>query len=63
MREIIHPEKNEENTSGELDMWHCEPEIVSAVWTLVGICGSEDAKDVRELVADFISRVCHYAFI
>lgn len=63
MREIIHPEKNEENTYGELDIWHCEPEIVSAVWTLVGICGSEDAKDVREFVADFISRVCHYAFI
>lgn len=57
MREIIHPEKNEENTSGELDIWHCEPEIVSAVWTLVDICGSKDAKDVRELVADFISRV------
>lgn len=63
MREIIQPEKNEEDTYGEIDRWHCEPEIVSAVWTLIGICGSNDEKVVRELVADFISRVCRYACI
>ncbi|XP_058091812.1 serine/threonine-protein kinase ATM isoform X2 [Magnolia sinica] len=57
MREIIHPEKNAEDIREEFNCWHCEPEIVSAVWTLVGMCTSEDAKDIRELVADFISRV------
>ncbi|KAK2442878.1 serine/threonine-protein kinase ATM [Trifolium repens] len=37
--------------------WHGDQEIVHAVWTLVHMCGSDDASGVRELVSDFISRV------
>ncbi|XP_050879903.1 serine/threonine-protein kinase ATM isoform X2 [Lathyrus oleraceus] len=37
--------------------WHGDHEIVHAVWTLVHMCGSDDANGVRELVSDFISRV------
>lgn len=37
--------------------WCSEPEIVSAVWMLVGMCDGNDWMDIRELLADFISRV------
>ncbi|GMY24943.1 serine/threonine-protein kinase ATM isoform X1 [Fagus crenata] len=37
--------------------WHGDHEIVHAVWTLVRMCGSDDADGVRALVSDFISRV------
>ncbi|XP_050221682.1 serine/threonine-protein kinase ATM isoform X2 [Mercurialis annua] len=37
--------------------WHCDPKIVKAVWTLVRMCGSDDAESIRSLVADFVSRV------
>ncbi|KAE8124229.1 hypothetical protein FH972_019134 [Carpinus fangiana] len=37
--------------------WHGDHEIVSAVWTLVRMCGSDDANSFRALVSDFISRV------
>ena len=37
--------------------WHGDHEIVHAVWTLVRMCGSDDADSVRALVSDFISRV------
>nr|XP_012571741.1 serine/threonine-protein kinase ATM isoform X3 [Cicer arietinum] len=37
--------------------WHGDNEMVHAVWTLVHMCGSNDASGVRELVSDFISRV------
>ncbi|XP_019416969.1 PREDICTED: serine/threonine-protein kinase ATM isoform X2 [Lupinus angustifolius] len=37
--------------------WHDDHEIVHAVWTLVHMCGSNDASGVREFVSDFISRV------
>ncbi|KAK7281904.1 hypothetical protein RIF29_10269 [Crotalaria pallida] len=37
--------------------WHGDHEIVHAVWTLVHMCGSNDANGVRELVSDFISWV------
>ncbi|XP_045816356.1 serine/threonine-protein kinase ATM isoform X4 [Trifolium pratense] len=37
--------------------WHGDHEIVHAVWTLVHMCGSDDASGARELVSDFISRV------
>lgn len=37
--------------------WHGDHEIGHAVWTLVHMCGSDDASAVRELVSDFISRV------
>ncbi|QHO17058.1 hypothetical protein HN873_033624 [Arachis hypogaea] len=45
-----------ENDSEET-YWHGDHEIVHAVWTLVNICGSNDANGVRELVSDFVSRV------
>ncbi|KAK7350621.1 hypothetical protein VNO77_09440 [Canavalia gladiata] len=37
--------------------WHGDHEIVHAVWTLVHMCGSDDASEVRELVSDFVSWV------
>ncbi|KAF5476799.1 hypothetical protein F2P56_003496 [Juglans regia] len=37
--------------------WDDDHEIVPAVWTLVRLCGSDDADSVRALVSDFISRV------
>lgn len=37
--------------------WDGDHEIVPAVWTLVRLCGSDDADSVRALVSDFISRV------
>ncbi|XP_068637362.1 serine/threonine-protein kinase ATM isoform X2 [Aristolochia californica] len=50
---IIQVKKNTE----EFETWCCEPEIVSAVWMLVGMNGSDDTRGIRELVADFISMV------
>ncbi|XP_057952318.1 serine/threonine-protein kinase ATM [Malania oleifera] len=35
--------------------WHCDDELVQAVWTLVRSRGSVDASSVRALVSDFIS--------
>ncbi|XP_034214636.1 serine/threonine-protein kinase ATM isoform X5 [Prunus dulcis] len=37
--------------------WHCDQEIIGAVWTLVRMCGSDDTNTVRVLLSDFISRV------
>nr|XP_023907629.1 serine/threonine-protein kinase ATM-like [Quercus suber] len=37
--------------------WNGDNEIVHAVWTLVRMCGSDDADSVRALASDFISRV------
>lgn len=37
--------------------WHCDDEIMNAVWTMVRMCDSEDANGIRVLVSDFISRV------
>ena len=37
--------------------WNGDHEIVHAVWTLVRMCGSDDADSVRALASDFISRV------
>ncbi|KAI9087642.1 hypothetical protein K1719_030512 [Acacia pycnantha] len=37
--------------------WHGDHEIVHAIWSLVCVCGSNDASCVRELVSDFIARV------
>lgn len=36
--------------------WQSDLEIVQAVWSLVRICGSQDA-DARALVSDLISKV------
>ncbi|KAJ6760715.1 SERINE/THREONINE-PROTEIN KINASE ATM [Salix purpurea] len=37
--------------------WHCDPEIVQSIWTLVRLCGSDDASSIRPLVSDFVSKV------
>ncbi|CAO2819072.1 unnamed protein product [Amaranthus hypochondriacus] len=36
--------------------WQSDPEILQAVWSLVRICGSQDA-DARSLVSDLVSKV------
>ncbi|KAJ4974544.1 hypothetical protein NE237_007718 [Protea cynaroides] len=57
MEEIFQPGKNVEYTIGRFNCWQCEPEIVSAAWSLVRMCGSNSASKIRELVSDFISQV------
>ncbi|CAK7328913.1 unnamed protein product [Dovyalis caffra] len=37
--------------------WHDDPEIAQSIWTLVRICGSDDASSIRPLVSDFVSKV------
>ncbi|XP_034925984.1 serine/threonine-protein kinase ATM isoform X2 [Populus alba] len=37
--------------------WHRDPEIVQSIWTLVRMCGSDDASSIRPLVSDFVSKV------
>ncbi|KAI9381278.1 hypothetical protein POPTR_015G076650v4 [Populus trichocarpa] len=37
--------------------WHCDPEIVQSIWTLVRMSGSDDASSIRPLVSDFVSKV------
>lgn len=49
-------ENSIEDVQGDAN-WHSDNEIVNAVWTLVCMCASNDAKSVRALVSDFISRV------
>ena len=56
--ELFHVEESQENHA-ENTYWHSAPELVQAVWSLVHICGSEDAKDARALVSDFISKVLY----
>lgn len=56
MGEILQRQMNTEIFVEEID-WHCDPEIVKAVWTLVRMCGSDDAHSIRSLVSDFVSRV------
>lgn len=48
---------NELHFDARSTQWHDDPEIVDAVWTLVRMCGSEDANSVRALVSDLLSRV------
>ncbi|PIA61953.1 hypothetical protein AQUCO_00200149v1 [Aquilegia coerulea] len=55
--EIIHSEKDVEYTVKHFNNWRCEPEIVSAVWMLVSMCGSNEGNKIRGVVSDFISRV------
>ncbi|KAF5198931.1 serine/threonine-protein kinase ATM [Thalictrum thalictroides] len=55
--EIIHSEKDMEYTVKHFNNWRCEPEIVSAVWMLVSMCGSNDGSKIRGVVSDFISRI------
>ncbi|CAI0398621.1 unnamed protein product, partial [Linum tenue] len=37
--------------------WNHDPEIRCAIWTLVRICGLDDAGSIRPLVSDFVSRL------
>ncbi|KAK6920707.1 Phosphatidylinositol 3-/4-kinase, catalytic domain [Dillenia turbinata] len=55
--EIIPLETNAEDNKKEDEHWHCQSDIVQAVWMLVRMCGSDDAIGFRALVADVISRV------
>ncbi|KAK7317181.1 hypothetical protein RJT34_01188 [Clitoria ternatea] len=54
--ETFHRGEREEGCFSDR-YWHGDHEIMLAVWTLVHMCGSDDASEVRELVSDFISRV------
>nr|XP_029123739.1 serine/threonine-protein kinase ATM isoform X3 [Elaeis guineensis] len=55
--EIIQKETNVPDESGKSNCRNCDPDVVSAVWTLVGLCGSNEANNMSVLVADFISRI------
>ncbi|CAN1347706.1 Serine/threonine-protein kinase ATM [Linum perenne] len=39
------------------DNWNHDQEIRYAIWTLVGICSSDDSGSIRPLVSDFVSRL------
>ncbi|CAN0900398.1 Serine/threonine-protein kinase ATM [Linum grandiflorum] len=39
------------------DNWNHDQEIRCAIWTLVGICSSDDSGSIRPLVSDFVSRL------
>ncbi|XP_059644264.1 serine/threonine-protein kinase ATM [Cornus florida] len=56
MGEIFHTQKNTEDTF-QVTYWQRDLEIVNAVWTLVDMCGLDDANSFRALLSDFISRV------
>jgi len=44
--------------------WCSDPDIVSAVWTLVDLCSSSPvANEASPVVADFISRVCFQSIL
>ncbi|XP_048138241.1 serine/threonine-protein kinase ATM isoform X2 [Rhodamnia argentea] len=45
------------NFDARSTQWHDDPEIRDAVWTLVRMCGCEDADGVGALVSDLLSRV------
>ncbi|XP_010243049.1 PREDICTED: serine/threonine-protein kinase ATM isoform X1 [Nelumbo nucifera] len=55
--EVIQAENDAAEIHKQINYWHTEPEVISAVWRLVSLCGPIDGKDVRALVSDFISRV------
>lgn len=55
--EIIQKETNVTDGSGKSNCWNSNPDVVSAVWTLVGLSGSNEANDMSGLVADFIARI------
>uniref|UniRef100_A0A2C9VS06 Serine/threonine-protein kinase ATM n=1 Tax=Manihot esculenta TaxID=3983 RepID=A0A2C9VS06_MANES len=56
MREYFELERNKRDTVVDIN-WHSDSEIVSAVWTLVRMCSSDDSNCIRTLMSDFISRV------
>lgn len=56
MREYFELERNKRDTVVDIN-WHSDTEIVSAVWTLVRMCSSDDSNCIRTLMSDFISRV------
>lgn len=58
MNEISQREKKAEDVVD----WHSDHEIIYAVWSLVRMCGSDDANGIRALVSDFVSRVLWLAF-
>ncbi|XP_057988495.1 serine/threonine-protein kinase ATM isoform X2 [Hevea brasiliensis] len=56
MGEYFEGERNKRDNMEDIP-WHSDPEIVKAVWTVVRMCGSDDASSIRTLMSDFISRV------
>ncbi|XP_048228650.1 serine/threonine-protein kinase ATM isoform X3 [Ricinus communis] len=56
MGENFQKERNTKDFVEDVN-WHCDPEIMQAVWALVRMCGSVDADSIRSLVSDFVSRV------
>ncbi|CAA7402290.1 unnamed protein product [Spirodela intermedia] len=56
-RKGVQLEVNAIGISEELNLWNSDPELVSGVWALLGICGSSDAKEIKSLVSAFISQV------
>ncbi|KAK9108083.1 hypothetical protein Syun_024094 [Stephania yunnanensis] len=55
--EITLPEVNVEGMTAHFSLPPSDPELASSIWKLIPMCGSDDADNIRVLVADFISRV------
>ena len=56
MGEIFQREGNAEDACGD-KYWHCDNQIVQAVWTLIPLCGLDDGNSFMSLVSDFVSKV------
>ncbi|KAJ0047583.1 hypothetical protein Pint_15443 [Pistacia integerrima] len=54
---LMNETSQREKKAEDVVDWHSDHEIVHAVWTLVRMCGSDDANSIRALVSDFVSRV------
>ncbi len=57
--EIIYRGDVSVDNADTISCWHSDPDVVSAVWTLVDLCSSSSvANEASSVLADFISRVC-----
>ncbi|KAJ0106487.1 hypothetical protein Patl1_18038 [Pistacia atlantica] len=52
---LMNETSQREKKAEDVVDWHSDHEIVHAVWTLVRMCGSDDANSIRALVSDFVS--------
>ncbi|KAF2947934.1 serine/threonine-protein kinase ATM isoform X2 [Oryza sativa Japonica Group] len=55
--EIIYRGDVSVDNADTISCWHSDPDVVSAVWTLVDLCSSSSvANEASSVLADFISR-------
>ena len=57
-RNNLQPQRISVGTSKELNLWSYDSELVLGIWGLLKVCSGSDVKEIKSLVAGFISRVC-----